>query len=285
VPNRVRVLLAAWCAAILGAGALTYVFTERDGTLGGGIVLTWFLGYLVQFGLMMAILNGTGRRNQITPWFVASLLPWAVDWTTPAKLWVLAVWVPVVVGYAYWLDRSHDHTEHVLRTGVRGTATVLSVVHGQFQTVVNNAYIRRKLRLSVRTEQGATFETTMTGTFGFGAEPSPGDTFAVRFDPAHPKRIVIDKSTMDGERLASSGVPAQGVVRAVHPHHPVAGMIACRLDLSVTHGGTALQYDAQLDASFPADRVPRVGDSLALLADPDDYTRVVLASEAEPTAR
>lgn len=146
----------------------------------------------------------------------------------PSGLWLLALWVPVVVGYAYWLERSHDHTDRVLRSGVRGTATVLAVVHHQFQTVVNNAYIRRKLRLSVRTEKGETFETTMTGTFAFGSEPSPGETFAVRIDPAHPKRVVVDDHTMDDDRLAASGVRASAVVRAVHPRHAVAGTVPRR---------------------------------------------------------
>jgi hypothetical protein len=283
VPTRVRALLAAWCVVILGAGVLTYALASTTDTVGGAIAATWIVGYLVQFGLMMVILNQTGRNTQIVPWFVASLLPWAVDWTMPARLWLLAVWIPVVLGYAYWLDRSHEHKDAVLHTGVRGTATVLAIVHRQFQTVVNNAYIRRKLRLSVRTEQGQTFETTMTGTFAFGSEPSPGDTFAVRIDPAHPKRIVVDDGTMDDQRLASSGVRAHGVVRAVHAHHTVDGTVPCRVDVSVTHGGTGLQYDARLEAPFPADRVPRVGDTLNLIADPDDYTHVVLA-EAEPSA-
>jgi hypothetical protein len=283
VLNRERLLLGAWCAVVLGAGVLSYTLNEKSGTVSGALALTWIAGYLVQFGLMMVILNVIGRRNAILPWFVASLLPWAVDWTVPDRVWLLAVWVPVVIGYAYWLEHTHDHTERVLRTGVRGTATVLGIVHHQFQTVVNNAYIRRKLQVSVRTEKGETFQTTMTGTFAFGSEPDAGDTFAVRIDPAHPKRIVVDNQTADDNRLTSTGVHAQGVVRAVHPHHPVNGLVPCRLDLSVTHGGTGLQYDTHLDATFSPDRVPSVGDSLAVLADPDDYTRVILPPGAEST--
>lgn len=68
-------VLTLWCVLLLAPGMY-----EAFGnvTLNGTLAAVWIVGYLVQFGVFMWIMNLVGDQK-ILWWFVASMLPWAVD--------------------------------------------------------------------------------------------------------------------------------------------------------------------------------------------------------------
>jgi len=81
--------------------------------------------------------------------------------------------------------------------------------------VINNVYIKRKIRLRIERAYGApAYETTWNGLFMVGEIPSPGDRIPMIVDPANPQHVDGDNSddrSTDTARTAAaqaSAVPA-----------------------------------------------------------------------------
>jgi hypothetical protein len=182
-------------------------------TLNGTLAAVWIVGYLAQFGVFMWIMNLVGDQK-ILWWFIASLLPWAVDWTVPSSTWFLLPCAAVVVAVAVWIGQSTGLARSLQQQGIRATGTVLEVFKPWMNVVINNVYIRRRLRLRIQRHDGsAAYEGILKGLFMLGEIPSVGDRLALRVDPANPQHFDYDKASTDtaGEQAASASASDSGV--------------------------------------------------------------------------
>ncbi len=197
----VAVLLATWCFLVVAPAFLVVaLFTgaDPDTPVFGWAFGIWMVGYLAQLAVFMAATRKAGS-SAILGWFIASLAPWAADWSAPAAWWGPILVLVIVVAYAAWfystLARSADLAQH----GIRGTGTVLEVKEPLMNTVINDVYIRRTMRLRIDRSDGAPpYEATYAGTFMIGNIPSPGDVFNLRVDPKDPTHF----ETTDGGQSA-----------------------------------------------------------------------------------
>jgi hypothetical protein len=223
--GRLRLLLVAWVILVLAPGVIATLAFGLDANSGipGGVAGVWIGGYLVQFGTFMAVTR-TSKQNDIAGWFVASLLPWACDWTTPVRLWAIAPCAAVAIGTAWLIYHSAVAVDALEHKGVRATGAVLGVVKPMFNVVINNVYIRRTLRVRVERADGiAPYEARIKGLFMLGEVPSQGDRLALRVDPAKPQRIkIVDASDAAPASApdADGDVPAPASFRMHHvPSH------------------------------------------------------------------
>jgi hypothetical protein len=133
-------------------------------------------------------------------WFLASIMPFAADWSAPASWWALVICAAIVVGYATWLTWSVYGFDRLTRDGVRARAVVIEVKRPLFNMVINNAYIRRTLRLRIERPDGTVpYETTIKGTFMFGDIAAPGAKLWVMLDPQRPQHVEFASKTATSE--------------------------------------------------------------------------------------
>jgi hypothetical protein len=190
--QRLQLLLAAWVVLVIFPGVMAVVQgTTADSDVTAKIFFWWIGGYLAQFFLFMVIMRMVNKNTDFLLWLVASLLPWAVDWTLPVSWLFLAPWVLVAAGTAWWILTSADRDEDLRTNGVPAVATVLKVIEPRFfNMVINGVYIKRKLRLQiVRNDGTPPYEVVFHGTFMLGEIPSEGSQMNVRVDPKNPHRF------------------------------------------------------------------------------------------------
>ncbi|HEV3037009.1 MAG TPA: SHOCT domain-containing protein [Candidatus Angelobacter sp.] len=197
--RRLYILLAVWCAFVIAPGVLTVlgIFGRIDihTNISGGLVLLWLVGYLGQFAIFMWMMNIVGKQR-ILWWLLASLLPWAVDWTLPVSPLFLLLWLPVVTALAGWIALVAQQADSLQRQGIRATGTVLEVLKPWMNVVINNVYIKRKVRLRIERDGGVpAYEGTWNTLFMLGEIPSPGDRIPLLVDPAKPQRFEYRKET------------------------------------------------------------------------------------------
>jgi hypothetical protein len=184
-------LSALWCVLVIAPAAVaTSLFKiSIDAAISGEVIGVWAAGYLLQFAVFFVI----GRKSPHDPtlgWFLASIMPFAADWSAPASWWALVICAAIVIGYATWLTRSVYVFDRLIRDGVRAKGVVIEVKRPLFNTVINNAYIRRTLRLRIERPDGAApYEAIIKGTFMFGEIPAPGARLPVMIDPLRPQHI------------------------------------------------------------------------------------------------
>lgn len=206
-------LLIAWCVLLLAPGTF-----EAFGnvTLNGTLAAVWIVGYLAQFGVFMWIMNLVGEQKVLW-WFIASLLPWAVDWTVPSSPWLLLPWAAVAIAVAAWIGRFSSRAQALQQRGIRATGVVLEVFKPWMNVVINNVYIRRRLRLRIQRQDGSPpYEGILKGLFMLGEIPSVGDRIALRVDPANPQYFDYDKASTDAAtaQAASAAVSDSGISAA-----------------------------------------------------------------------
>ena len=192
--RKIYSLLTVWCLLLLAPGVF-----EAFGnvTLNSTLATVWIVGYLAQFGVFLWIMNLVGEQKVLW-WFAASLLPWAVDWTVPSSTWFLLLWAAVAVGVAAWIGQSTGRARSLQQQGIRATGIVLEVFKPWMNVVINNVYIRRRLRLRIQREDGAPpYEGILKGLFMLGEIPSVGDRLSLRVDPANPQHFDYDKASTD----------------------------------------------------------------------------------------
>lgn len=197
-------LLAAWCVLVVGpAFVVTALFSNSDPNepITGWIFLIWIVGYLVQLGVFMAA-SRKSKGNAILGWLIASLGPWAADWSAPVAWWGPLLVLLIVVAYSVWfysgLARSSDLQQH----GIPATGTVLEVKKPIMNMIINSVYIRRTMRLRIERSDGTPqYEAKYSGTFMLGEIPGPGDVFNLRVDPANPNHF----ETTDGVQATPFG--------------------------------------------------------------------------------
>jgi putative oligomerization/nucleic acid binding protein len=201
----VWVVLLTAPATLVVSGVFGHVDTQRN--IGGTLALCWILGYLAQFGVFMWIMSKANQEviwRTILWWLSASLLPWALDWTPPDSL-LLWVWYAVAIGLACWIAFAARQTESFRERAVRATGVVLEVLKPMMNVVINNVYIKRKVRLRIERADGApAYETTWNGLFMLGEIPSPGDRIPVIIDPANPQKVDYDQEKSADTNTAST---------------------------------------------------------------------------------
>ncbi len=174
--------------ALIGSRMLDHIGSAA-GT--GRVLAVWLVGYVAQFVVFLMI-SRRSPRPALLGWFIASIVPWAADWTAPLSLWWLAGWTVLVAGYATRLVLRAAEVDRLRRDGVRGTGVVLEVIRPVFNVVVNKDAGRRVLRLSVEPSDGAaSYEARVTGTFILGEVPESEDRVVVRIDPERPEIIEL----------------------------------------------------------------------------------------------
>ena len=101
--RRLYTLLAAWCVLMLAPAMLLElgVFgpVDTNSSITGALAASWVVGYLAQFAVFMWIMNIVGKQKVLW-WFVASLLPWVIDWTVPVSPLFVLLWLPITIALA-----------------------------------------------------------------------------------------------------------------------------------------------------------------------------------------
>ena len=203
--RKINSLLIAWCVLLLAPGVF-----EAFGnvTLNGTLASVWIVGYLAQFAVFMWIMNLVGEQRVLW-WFIASLVPWGVDWTVPSSTWFLLLWAAVVVAVAAWIGQSTGRARSLQQQGIRATGVVLEVLKPWMNVVINNVYIRRRLRLRIQRQDGSPpYEGILKGLFMLGEIPSVGDRLALRVDPANPQHFDYDKASTDAATAQAASAAA-----------------------------------------------------------------------------
>lgn len=195
--SRLKILLVVWCALMIAPALIIElgVFGRIDmqTNLTGGVIGLWIVGYLAQFGVFMWLMNIV-KEQRILWWFPASLVPWAIDWTVPISPWFILLWLPITIAMAFWIYVVAQRAESLEEHGIRATGTVLEVLKPFMNVVINNVYIKRKVRLRIEREDGVpAYEGILNGLFMLGEIPSPGDRIHLLVDPANPQRFDYDK--------------------------------------------------------------------------------------------
>jgi len=179
-------------------------------TLNGTLAGLWIVGYLAQFGVFMWIMNLVGDQKVLW-WFVASMLPWAVDWSVPSSPWFLLPCAAVAIAVAFWIGQSTARAQSLQQRGIRATGTVLEVLKPWMNVVINNVYIRRRLRLRIQRQDGSpAYEGILKGLFMLGEIPSVGDRLTLRVDPANPQHFDYDKASTENAQAASAAAADSG---------------------------------------------------------------------------
>jgi hypothetical protein len=197
----VAMLSALWCVLVIAPAAVTTSLFKIsiDTSISGAVIGVWAAGYLLALAVFFVI----GRKSPHYPmlgWFLASIMPFAADWSAPASWWALVICAAIVVGYATWLTRSVYEFERLSRDGVRAKGVVIDVKRPLFNTVINNAYIRRTLRLRIERPDGAApYEAMIKGTFMFGEIPECGAKLSVLVDPLRPQHVEFASKTATSE--------------------------------------------------------------------------------------
>lgn len=211
-----RLLLVAWwCATVVPGVGMALLFPDEIETGSGAVVGVWIGGFVLQLFLFMAVskqLKGVGTMMVI--WFIVSLLPFAIDWTPAASWWGTIAFVLVAVVIALYIDYVLTRHSLLQHNGVRATAVVLEVKKPLMNVVVNNVYIKRKLRVRVDPDDHSpSYETTYSDLWEMGTVPDPGDSFRVVVDPRRPRHLdALDSSSDAGDSLGSgAGAPPASV--------------------------------------------------------------------------
>jgi len=200
-------VLTVWCVLLLAPGVF-----EAFGnvTLNGTLATVWIVGYLAQFGVFMWIMNLVGEQKVLW-WFIASLLPWAVDWSVPSSPWFLLLCAAVAIAAAFWIGQSTGSARSLQQQGIRATGVVLEVLKPWMNVVINNVYIRRRLRLRILRQDGSpAYEGILKGLFMLGEIPSVGDHLALRVDPANPQHFDYDNASTATAQAASAAATDSG---------------------------------------------------------------------------
>ena len=243
--TRLYTLLAVWIVllAIPGVLELSGAFGHFDvnSAILGSMIGVWIVGYLAQFGIFMWISRIVDPG--MLAWFAASLLPWAIDWTTPVSPLFLCLWLAVAIAFAVWIA-SHARREESLREhGVHATGTVLEVYQPFMNVIVNGAYIKRKLRLRISGFNNVpAYEATFSDLFMFGDVPSVGDKIPLLVDPQNPQRFEYDASNEAGD-ASSDDLPSSTDDSASTADDGSGSIVADLAKLAKLHEQGALNDD------------------------------------------
>jgi len=213
--RKIYSLLTVWCVLLLAPGVVEVLGSiDIRTSISGYLALLWIVGYLAQFGVFMWIMNLVGDQKVLW-WFIASLLPWAVDWTVPVSPWFLLLETAVVVAVAAWIGQFTRRAQALQQRGIRATGVVLEVLKPWMNVVINNVYIRRRIRLRIQRQDGSpAYEGILKGLFMLGEIPSVGDRLTLRVDPANPQHFDYDEASTATAQAASAAAAEPSISAA-----------------------------------------------------------------------
>jgi hypothetical protein len=193
--------VAGWWALVVLPGALTVanVFGKNgpDLQLNGAIVLVWIVCYLAQLAMVYVMQHALGH-SRVSWFFVASLLPWVVDWSAPAGPgWgLLAIGIAGAIAVAIIL-----RSLRAINLDTRGTvvtATVKKVLRNYMNVVINGVYIYRHVLFELPASDGVPpREVKHWMLYEIGNAPSVGEQIRLRVDPRNPRHLEVDPSEFD----------------------------------------------------------------------------------------
>jgi hypothetical protein len=208
----VAVLSALWSVLVIAPAVVTTIFftISADTPINGVIVAAWIVGFLLQFAVFLLV-GRKSRRDSTLGTILASIMPFAADWSAPVSWWALVICATIVVGYAAWMTWVAYRADGLRRDGVPARAIVVEVNRPAFNVVINNVYIRRTLRLRIERSDGvAPYEARLKATFMLGEIPEPGATLPVVVDPVRPQHIELSdtKPTVQQHHSPVTRTPA-----------------------------------------------------------------------------
>src|SRR5579872_4997987 len=236
-------LLAAWCVFLLAPGILVesgmFGRIDMHSNISGMVALLWIVGYLLQFGVFLWIMNIASKQKMLW-WFLASLLPWAVDWTLPVSPWLVVVWVPITIAVAYWIAFICRDEEWLRKNGIRATGIVLEVFKPWMNVVINNVYIKRKVRLRIERVDGVpAYEGILNGLFMLGEIPSEGDKLPLIVDPTKPQRFEYDQ-----DASSANAAPRHSTASFARDRESIADELAKLAELHERGALTESEFEA-----------------------------------------
>ncbi|MBJ7341023.1 SHOCT domain-containing protein [Mycolicibacterium sp.] len=205
-------LLTAWCVTLVAPAWIVYFAfrgIDQDTPIIGPIIAIWIVGYLIQFGIFMAVARKSSG-NSILGWLLASTMPFVADWTVPVAPWSPAAVLVVVGAYAVWFHSRLARSDDLQHNGIPATGTVLDVKKPIMNMIINSVYIRRTMTLRIERADGTPpYEAKYSGTFMLGEIPGPGAVFSLRVDPKNPMHFetVDDASAPTPSPPASQWIP------------------------------------------------------------------------------
>lgn len=242
--SRLKILLVVWCVLMMAPALIielgVFGRIDMNTNLTGGVIGLWIVGYLAQFGIFMWLMNIV-KEQRILWWFPASLLPWIIDWTVPVSPLFILLWLPITIAMAFWIYQVDQRAESLQQHGIHATGTVLEVLKPFMNVVVNNVYIKRKVRLRIEREDGVpAYEGILNGLFMLGEIPSNGDRIHLLVDPANPQRFDYDKED-SGRQTTRSYATAAGAKNR--------GNLADELDKLASLHARGVLTDSEFDAA------------------------------------
>src|SRR5579872_1194794 len=236
-------LLVVWCALVIVPGMLValgmFGRIDMNSNLPGIVILPWILGYLAQFAVFMWIMNIAGEQKVLW-WFAASLLPWAVDWTLPVSPLFMLLWIPVMVAVAAWIALVARRAESLQQQGIRATGVVLEVLKPWMNVVINNVYIKRKVRLRIERVDGVpAYEGILNGLFMLGEIPSEGDKLPLIVDPTKPQRFEYDQ-----DASSANAAPRHSTASFARDRESIADELAKLAELHERGALTESEFEA-----------------------------------------
>jgi hypothetical protein len=192
-------LLVAWTILAVAPGLLVTLGAfghSFDATVPSGTtVIVWVGGWLLQYAAFFWLMSIAGKQN-ILWWFIASGVPWLTDWTMSASPFLLFLWPALTVGTAVWIGYAESSYDSLEERGIHANGVVLQVYQPLMNVVINNVYIKRKLRLRIERSDGtAPYEAAYNGLFMLGEIPSIGDRLPLLVDPANPQHLQYDDAS------------------------------------------------------------------------------------------
>jgi hypothetical protein len=198
VSRSLQVVLSvfAWWALVVLPGALSLagVFGDLDADTdpGGALVAVWIGCYLAQLAMVYVMQHAVGH-SRAWWFFVASLLPWAVDWAAPVGVGWGLVWIGIAGVFAVLIILLSLRTVSLDEDGTVVTATVKEVLRFPFNIVINSVYMYRHVLLDIPDAHGGpSYEGKLWMLYEIGNAPSTGEKIRLRVDPGNPKRYAVD---------------------------------------------------------------------------------------------
>ncbi len=198
-PLQIVLSLFVWWGLTVAPAVLTItgVFGDigPDTELGGWVFGSWIVFYLVQLAWLMTVVHQAAGHLRSWWVFVASLLPWTVDWASPYGWGWALLWIAIAGAVTATMMILALRTFTLETTGRRATGTVVKVLRNRMNVVVNNVYIRRKVLLEILGEDGRPYQAVLPMLCEIGTTPEKGDTFRLRVDPRNPKHFALEPSS------------------------------------------------------------------------------------------
>jgi hypothetical protein len=185
-----------WVLVVLPAVlTLAGVFGDigPDTEVGGAVFGAWIGFYLAQLAWLMVVVPRAVGHTKTWWIFIASLLPWAVDWATPYGLGWGLLWIGVAGAITASMILLALRMLRLDEQGTPVTATVVKVLKNHMNVVINNVYIRRRVLLDIPGPNG-TYQAVLHMLCEIGTSPSPGEKVQLRVDPTNPKHFALDAS-------------------------------------------------------------------------------------------